>query len=131
VALASPRILIVDDYVELRTALRRRLSAEGWDVCGEAGNGLEAIEATRRLIPDLILMDLSMPGMGGIDAARAIRTEFPAMLIMLMTTPAPGIDEAARAAGIRGTVSKMAMDKMIAGLQALRRGEEFYRLSEK
>ena len=40
----SPRILIVDDYAELRTALRRRLTAENWEVCGEVGGGLEAIE---------------------------------------------------------------------------------------
>ena len=127
----SARILIVDDYAEIRTALRRRLTAEDWEVCGEVCDGLEAIEATRRLAPDLIVMDLSMPGMTGLEAARKIREQFPAMLIMLMTTPDAGIEEAARSAGIRGTVSKMALDKMVSGLHALLRGEEFHELSDR
>ncbi len=128
--LESPRILIVDDYAALRTALRRRLTAENWVVCGEVGDGLEALEAVRRLVPDLIVMDLCMPGMSGLEAARKIREEFPAMLIMLMTTPDADLQEAAREAGIRGTVSKMAMNKMVTGLHALLRGEEFHELSE-
>jgi len=93
--------------------------------------GLEAIEAARRLAPDLIVMDLCMPGMTGLEAARKIREEFPAMLIMLMTTPDADLEEAARSAGIRGTVSKMAMDKMVSGVHALLRGEEFHELSER
>jgi DNA-binding NarL/FixJ family response regulator len=129
--LASPRILIVDDYAELRTALRRRLTAENWEVCGEVGDGLEAIEATRRLAPDLIVMDLCMPEMTGLEAARKIRAEFPAMSIMLMTMPDDDIEDAARAAGIRATVSKMAVNKIVTGLHALLRGEEFHELSER
>jgi CheY-like chemotaxis protein len=126
----SPRILIVDDNAELRIALRRRLTAENWEVCGEVADGLEAIEAARRLAPDLIVMDLFMPGMTGLEAARKIRHEFPTMLIMLMTTPDAHLEEAARGAGIRGTVSKLAINKMVAGLHALLRGEEFHQLSE-
>ena len=128
--LKSARILIVDDYAEIRTALRRRLTAENWEVCGEVGDGLEAIVAARRLAPNLIVMDLCLPGMTGLEAARKIREEFPAMLIMLMTTPDDDIEDAARAAGIRGTVSKMAMNKMVTGLHALLRGEEFHELSK-
>ena len=127
----TARILIVDDYPDLRAALRRRLTAENWEVCGEVCDGLEAIEAARRLVPDLIVMDLCMPGMMGLEAARKIREEFPAMLIMLMTTPDADLEEAARSAGIRGTVSKMAMDKMVSGVHALLRGEEFHELSER
>ena len=129
--LDTVRILIVDDYADIRTALRRRLTAENWEVCGEVCDGLEAIEAARRLAPDLIVMDLCMPGMMGLEAARKIREEFPAMLIMLMTTPDADLEEAARSAGIRGTVSKMAMDKMVSGVHALLRGEEFHELSER
>jgi len=129
--LKSARILIVDDYAEIRTALRRRLTAEDWEVCGEVCDGLEAIEAARRLAPDLIVMDLWMPGMTGLEAARKIRAEFPAMLIMLMTMPDAGLEEAARHAGIRGTVSKMAIDQMVSGIHALLRGEEFHELSDR
>ncbi len=125
------RILIVDDYADLRTALRRRLTAENWEICGEVCDGLEAIEAARRLVPDLIVMDLCMPGMTGLEAARQICDEFPTMLIMLMTTPDADLEEAARAAGIRGTVSKMAMNLMVTGVHALLRGEEFHELGER
>jgi DNA-binding NarL/FixJ family response regulator len=129
--LESPRILIVDDHAELRSALRRRLTAEHWEVCGEVGDGPEAIAAARRLVPHLIVMDVCMPGMRGLEAARKILEQFPAMLIMLMTTPDADVVRAARGAGIRGTVSKLAMDEMVAGLHALVRGEEFHQLSER
>jgi DNA-binding NarL/FixJ family response regulator len=128
--LESARILIVDDNAGVRTALRRRLTAENWEVCGDVCDGLEAIEAARRLVPDLIVMDLNMPGMTGLEAARKIRADFPAMLIMLMTMLDDDVEEVARGAGIRGTVSKLAMDKMVTGLHALLRGEEFHDMSE-
>ena len=100
------RVLIVDDHETVRSALRRLLSADGWNVCGEAADGATAIEAVRTLQPDVILMDLYMPDMSGIAAARQVLTEFPATAIVLMTTPDPDIVEAAREAGIRGTVAK-------------------------
>ena len=56
-------------------ARRRRLTAENWEVCGEVCDGLEAIEAARRLAPDLIVIDRCMPGMTGLEAARKIRAE--------------------------------------------------------
>jgi len=123
------RLLIVDDQPEVRKALRRLLTVEDFDVCGEAADGLEAIQATRRLHPDLIVMDLLMPHMTGIEAAHEIRNEFPSMLIMLVT-PEPSIVEAARNAGIRGTVSKMALANLVPGIRAVLRGEEFHRLGE-
>ena len=100
------RILIVDDHDAVRKALRRLLTAEGWDVCGEAADGMAAIEVARRLQPDLILMDLLMPGMFGIDAAKKILEEFPAIAILLMTAPDPEVVQAAHAVGIRGIVWK-------------------------
>ena len=100
------RVLIVDDHDAVRKALRRLLTAEDYQVCGEAADGAGAIQAVRRFTPDLVIMDLSMPDMTGIDAARQLLSEFPAMLIVLMTTPDPDIVEAAREAGIRGIVSK-------------------------
>jgi DNA-binding NarL/FixJ family response regulator len=125
--MSPAHILIVDDNESIRRALRRLLTAEDWQVCGEAADGLEAIQAMRRLNPDLIIMDLSMPGMSGIDAAREMRKEFPTMLIMLMTAPDPEIVEAARRVGIRGTVSK-GHGRIVSGLQAMLRGEEFHEL---
>ena len=104
--MASARVLIVDDHEAVRKALRRLLTAEGYEVCGDAADGTEVIHAVRKHHPDLILIDLLMPTMSGIDAAREVLAEFPAMLIVLMTTPDPDILEAAHEAGIRATVSK-------------------------
>ena len=126
----SVRLLIVDDHAEVRKALRRLLSVEDFDVCGEAADGLEAIQATRLFNPDVILMDLFMPHMTGLQAADEIRQEFPDMLIMLVTTTDSSIEQAARNVGIRGTVSKMAMQDIVPCIRAMLRGDEFHRLGD-
>jgi len=118
------RILVVDDNESVRNALARMLTAEDCVVCGEAVDGLDAIEAARRLRPDLILMDLNMPGMSGMDAAREMRKEFQALSIMLLTEPDPEIIAAARQLGIRGTVSKVG--SILTGVRAVLRGDEFF-----
>ena len=100
------RVLIVDDHESVRKALRRLLTAEGWEVCGEAADGGAAVQAARRLTPDLIMMDLCLPDMTGIEAAREVLGEYPATAVVLMTTPDPDIIDAAREAGLRGTVAK-------------------------
>lgn len=123
--MSTVRILTVDDNESVRRALRRMLMAENWDVCWEAPDGLDAIQAARRLNPDLIIMDLFMPGMSGIDAARELRKEFPALPIILMTPPDPDIVTAARQAGIRGTVSK-GSGEIVSAVRAMLRGEEFH-----
>ena len=67
-------VLVVDDNAFIRQVLCRVLALEaGFDVCGEAENGQDAIEKAQALHPDLIVMDLSMPVMNGIDAARALK----------------------------------------------------------
>jgi DNA-binding NarL/FixJ family response regulator len=122
--MAPVRLLIVDDNEAIRKALCRLLTAEDWEVCGAAADGPEAIQAVRQLRPDLIIIDLYMPGMSGIDAAREIRKEFPTMLIMLMTAPDPEIEEAARRVGIRATVSK-GDGRIVSAIHAMLKGNEF------
>src|SRR5690242_19357899 len=73
-------VLIVDDGPLLRQKLSERLRREGdFDVCGEAGDGQEAIEKAQQLQPDLIIMDLSMPKMNGLDAVRILRKLIPSI----------------------------------------------------
>ncbi len=74
----SGQILIVDDHEVVRRGIRSLLSSRpGWKICGEAVDGLDAIEKAKALRPSVILMDISMPRMNGIEAARIIRNELP------------------------------------------------------
>jgi DNA-binding NarL/FixJ family response regulator len=112
------RILIVDDSAIFRQGLRETLEAEvGWQVCGEAVDGLDAIEKNRLLTPHLIVMDLSMPRMTGLEAASEILREFPKVHILLLTLYLTSqLTEEARAVGIRATMSKTAMQQLKNGI---------------
>ena len=80
------RILIADDHDVVRQGLRALLQThEGWQVCGEASNGMEALELARRLQPDLAVLDLAMPLLNGLEATRRLRTALPAMEVLLFT----------------------------------------------
>jgi len=80
------RILLVDDDQAFRTVLRRLLEKErGFNVVGEAGDGLEALEQIRVLSPDIILMDIAMPRLNGLEATRTIKTERPGSTVVILT----------------------------------------------
>lgn len=79
------RVLIADDHTLFRDGLRSLLEARGVEVVGEARNGQEAIELTRRTRPDVVLMDLSMPMMDGLSATRIISAELPDVSVVVLT----------------------------------------------
>ena len=79
------RILIVDDHALVRSGIASLLTANDIDVVGEAGNGLEALEKARLLRPDIILMDIKMPGCNGLEATRLIKAEMPQAKIVMVT----------------------------------------------
>ena len=80
------RILLVDDHVLLREGLRMVLDAQlDFEVVGEAANGTEAIDFVRALRPDVVLMDVNMPGMDGIEATKAIVAEFSSVRVIGLT----------------------------------------------
>jgi DNA-binding NarL/FixJ family response regulator len=84
------RILIADDNAMIRRGVIALLSSEtDWTVCGEAGDGLEAIQKARELLPDLILLDIRMPGINGFDVARRLRLELPKAKILVITQHDP------------------------------------------
>jgi DNA-binding NarL/FixJ family response regulator len=114
------RILIADDSEIFRKGLRAMIEGEpGWEVCGEAVDGVQAIQKTRQLTPDLIVMDLAMPQMSGLDATREILKEFPKIPIVLLTLYLTRqLNEDARNIGIRATVSKTTMDRLPDGIHA-------------
>lgn len=100
-------VLIVDDSSVVRQALVRLFADDGFEVCGEAENGREAIEKAQGLNPGLIVMDLSMPVMNGIEAARCLRQLLPTVLIIILSDYGGMFaDEEARSVGIAAIVSK-------------------------
>ncbi|MGD2207044.1 MAG: response regulator transcription factor [Anaerolineae bacterium] len=80
------RILLADDHALFREGLAGLIAAQpDFEVVGEAGDGLEALVKARDLAPDLILMDITMPGCDGLEATRRIKRELPAAVIVILT----------------------------------------------
>lgn len=79
------RILIADDHALFRDSLRSLLTSRGLDVVGEARDGQETIELARRVQPEVVLMDLAMPGLDGLAATRLISAEMPQVKIVVLT----------------------------------------------
>jgi DNA-binding NarL/FixJ family response regulator len=106
-SVSSLRILIVDDHEAVRNGLRTLLASSEWIISGEACDGLVAVEKTRSIRPDLILMDISMPRMDGVAATRIIRREMPeAEVIMIGQNDPTLVARQARQVNARGYVSK-------------------------
>jgi DNA-binding NarL/FixJ family response regulator len=84
------QILIVDDNEMVRRGLTRLLSLwPAWKVCGEASDGSEALHKAQELCPDIILLDISMPGANGLDVVRTLRHEMPETKIVIMSQHDP------------------------------------------
>jgi len=81
-----PRVLIVDDHAVIRRGVQGILQAfPEWVLCGEADNGQEAVRLAQALAPEIIIMDVSMPGLNGLEATRMIRELLPRTKILLFT----------------------------------------------
>lgn len=113
--MSSVSILIVDDNQTIRRGIRSLLSSQpGWVVCGEAADGLEAVEKTKQFRPDVVLMDISMPRLNGIEATLIIRREVPEshVIIVSQNDPAIGARQASEI-GARGYVAKSELGRTL------------------
>ena len=123
------RVLIVDDHEVARRGLRGLLEEEpDMEVCGEAENGLQAVELAQQLHPDLVIMDLSMPEAGGFSAANRIRNAGIETRILIYTSFSyPELERMVRASGCQGYVLKSnASKELLSGARAVLRGEEYF-----
>lgn len=101
-------VLVADDNKIIRREICKALTRElEFEVCGEAHHGLDAIEKARKLNPDLIILDLSMPVMNGIDAAKVLKAQMPSVPIIMFTSYGDAfVNEQLRLAGVAEVVSK-------------------------
>ena len=123
------RILIADDHELVRRGVRSVLRTRpDIDVCGDAIDGLDAIEQARLLSPDLIVMDISMPTLNGLEATREIRRILPEIDILILSQHnSPEMMRQALNAGARGYVVKTAISEdLLDGIEKLRRGQLFF-----
>jgi DNA-binding NarL/FixJ family response regulator len=123
------RILIADDHEVARRGIRALLENHpGWEVCGEAKDGREAVELASRTNPDLILLDIGMPNLNGLEAARQVLAESPdiAILILTMHDSDQVVREVLRA-GARGFLLKSDAGRdLVAAVEALQLQRTFF-----
>jgi two-component system NarL family response regulator len=120
------RLMLVEDHAVVRQGLVALLSAEDdLEVAGACGDGLDAVEMYRRLLPDIALMDLQMPTLGGVETIKRIRAEFPAARVIVLTT-FDGDEDIYRAlqAGARAYLLKgMPVEELVTTIHAVHRGK--------
>ena len=124
----SVGILLVDDHAIVRDGLRMLLEQHGdLKVVGAAADGREALNEARRLRPDIVIMDISMPGMNGIEAAQAICEALPATKVLILSQQASPVHaHRALQAGARGYVLKQAAaTELVTAVRALQGGRRY------
>lgn len=127
--MSNLRILVADDHEIVRQGLRTLLEAHpGWEVCGEAADGREAVSKVQQLRPDVIALDIGMPNLNGLDAARQILRENPKAKILFLTIYET--DQAARDAvqiGAKGLILKSdAARELVTAVEAIQRNATYF-----
>lgn len=123
------RIVVADDQEVVRRRVVATLMSRGdVDVCAEASNGKEAVEKTRELNPDLVILDITMPELNGLDAARQIRSFAPNLPILILSVhKSKQVVEEAKKIGVRGYVTKGdAIQKLLLAVDTVLQNQTFF-----
>jgi DNA-binding NarL/FixJ family response regulator len=120
------KIVIADDHPLIRQGLRKVLEgAEGIAVAGEADDGVELMEMLTRSLPDLVVLDISMPEMRGIDALREIKSQYPDVKVLILTMHKEYLSQAL-AAGADGYLLKEEADReLLRAIQSIQKGKMY------
>lgn len=120
------RVLIVDDHAILRMGLTSLLETVGdIDVVGDASNGEAGLRKALRLKPDVILLDLMMPGIDGVETMRRLRDSIPGVRVLVLTTfgTADGISHALEAGALGAVMKNVEFPELVAAIRRTARGE--------
>ncbi len=123
------RILIADDHEVVRRGLSTLLQThDGWEICGEAKDGREAVEMAKQLRPDVVILDIGMPNLNGLAATRQLSQQYPHLkLIVLTITDSDQVIREALDAGARGFVLKSdAVRDLVSAVDALQHNRMFF-----
>ena len=125
-----PKILIVDDHDVVRQGVRSILerSRPGWEICGEASSGAEAVSAAEQLRPDVVVLDISMPKMNGLVAAKLMtKRGLPSAVLIFTMHEYDRLTESVKRAGARGYVQKSQAGRdLVHAIEQLLEGGTFY-----
>jgi DNA-binding NarL/FixJ family response regulator len=127
--MSALRILIADDHAVVRTGLRTLLESHpGWEVCGEASDGREAVEKAGKLKPHVAVIDIGMPLLNGVEVTRRMRTAAPETEILILTMhESDNLVQQVVEAGARGYILKDDADRiLIAAVDALRQHKPYF-----
>ncbi|HEV7838895.1 MAG TPA: response regulator transcription factor [Gemmatimonadaceae bacterium] len=127
--MAPLRLLVVDDHAVVRRGVRALLeSRPGWEVCGEAVDGQEAVRKAAELKPDIVVLDISLPGMNGLEATSRILKESPESEVLILTMHhSEELAQQVIKAGARGYVLKSDADQnLVAAVDQLSQHQTFF-----
>ncbi len=125
----TKHILVADDHGSVRRSLRTLITQRpDWQVCGEAADGIDAVEKTKLLSPDVVLLDLAMGGLNGVEAAGQIRAECPTTVVLAMSMyDAEPLFHRLQIIGVKGFISKNNLvTELLSAIEAVLEGRNWF-----